>query len=107
MNYSVFIVKIIQPPEQSFFEDDTTVTEIFVKFPQFLNKNYSDIFQLSIWGNLANDVIEYYSVDDYLIVEGYISLRDNHLDNFSIKKNRKHFLSLTNNMSASHFHNLF
>ena len=31
MNYSIFIVKIIQNPEQSFFEDDTSVTEVLIQ----------------------------------------------------------------------------
>ena len=89
MNYSIFIVKIIQSPEQSFFEDDTSVTEVLVKFPQFLNRNFSDIFQISVWGNLAHDVAKYYDVNDYLIIEGYISLRDNHSDNFGTKKDKQ------------------
>ena len=89
MNYSIFIVKIIEPPEQSFFEDETTVTEVLVQFPQYLTKNYSDIIQISVWGNLANDVIKYYKVNDYLIVEGYLSLRDTNFENFSIKKDKQ------------------
>ena len=89
MNYSVFIIKVIQSPEQSFFEDETTVTEMLIKFPQFLNKNYSDIFQISVWGALANDAAQYYNINDYLIVEGHLSLRENPLDNLSIKKDKQ------------------
>ena len=44
MNYVSFIVKIIQPPEQSFFEDDTSVTELFVKFPQTGSKIFLRLF---------------------------------------------------------------
>ena len=40
MNYSIFIVKLVNNPEQSFFEDDTALTEVWVQFPQFLNQNY-------------------------------------------------------------------
>jgi|TARA_B110000444_G_C18844636_1_gene601108 single-stranded DNA-binding protein len=89
MNYSIFIVKIIQNPEQSFFEDDTSVTEVLVQFPQFLNKNYLDIFQISVWGNLAHDVAQYYKINDYLIIEGSLSLRENHSTNFGTKKDKE------------------
>jgi len=89
MNYSIFIVKIIKSPEQSFFEDDTSVTEVLVQFPQFLNKNYSDIFQISVWGSLAHDVAQYYKLNDYLIIEGSLSLRENHSDTFRIKKDKQ------------------
>ena len=89
MNYSIFIVKIIKTPQQSFFEDDTSVTEISVQFPQFLNKNYSDIFQISVWGSLAHDAAQYYKVNDYLIVEGSLSLRENHSETFRTKKDKQ------------------
>ena len=89
MNYSIFIVKIIQNPEQSFFEDDTSVTEVLVQFPQFLNKNYSDMFKISVWGNLAHDVAQYYKIGDYLSIEGSLSLRVNHSTNFGTKKDKQ------------------
>lgn len=89
MNYSIFIVKIIQKPQQSFFEDDTSVTEVLVQFPHYLNKNYLNTFQISVWGNLAYDLMQYYKINDYLIIEGFFSLRDNNLDNFNIKKDKQ------------------
>ena len=77
MNYSSFIIKILGKPEQSFFDDNISVTEIIGKFAQFQNstKNSDTIIHLSIWGNLAYDAIKYYKENDYVIVEGYISLR--------------------------------
>ena len=73
MNYTSFIVKIIEKPEQSFFDKTTSVTQILVKLPQ--NNNFDVTLQLSIWGNLAYDAIQYYQINDYIVVEGYISLR--------------------------------
>jgi len=76
MNYVSFIVKLIGKPEQSFFEDNISVTEIIAKLSQ-TRKNNSDItVQLSVWGNLAYDIIQYYKINDYIIIEGYISLTD-------------------------------
>lgn len=77
MNYASLIVKIIEKPIQKFFDDNTCVTEIRVKFPQNLINNFGSIIRIVIWGDLAQDVAHYYQVNDYIIIEGYISLRDN------------------------------
>ena len=76
MNYATFIVKIIEKPEQSFFNDNTSVTEVLVKFSQIKKNTSKTVFKLSFWGNLAYDVSQYYRVNDYIIIEGYISLRE-------------------------------
>jgi hypothetical protein len=30
----------------------------------------------NLWGNLARDVATYYKINDYILIEGYLSLRD-------------------------------
>jgi len=74
MNYSSFIVKIIEKPTQKCLKNDIPVTEMVVKFSQTREKKSSETFRVFVWGNLANDVIQYYHIDDYIIIEGYISL---------------------------------
>jgi len=74
MNYTTFIVKIISKPEQSFFNNDITVTEFLGKFYQFRD-NTNTVCKLSVWGNFAYEVIKYYNINDYLLVEGYLSFR--------------------------------
>ena len=74
MNYVSFMVKIIEKPEQNFFNSDISVTKILAKLCQIRNEDPEMILQLSVWGNLAYDVIQYYQVNDYIIIEGYISL---------------------------------
>ena len=74
MNYISFIVKIIEEPQQSFFDNDISVTEILAKFYQ-LNANSYNICKLVIWGSLSHDIVQYYNLNDYLIIEGYISTR--------------------------------
>jgi len=76
MNYSTFIVKIIKKPVQSFFKNNISLTELVVQFPQVRNKNYVDICRLNVWGNLSHDIMKYYKVNDYIVVEGYISFRN-------------------------------
>lgn len=75
MNYTNFMVKIVRKPEQSFFEDNISVTEVIGKFYQQQENSYN-ICKLCVWGSLSYDVMQYYQLNDYLIVEGYISRRE-------------------------------
>ncbi len=76
MNYVILTVKVIQNSGQSFFEDGTALTELVVQLPQ-ISKNYPKlIVHLSIWGKLSYDVAKYYKLDDYIIIEGYILVKN-------------------------------
>ena len=79
MNYANFIVKIVKEPEQKFFQKNTVVTKMLVKFVPTRKKflNVKDTFEISIWENLSNETIKYYRLYDYIFIEGYISLRTN------------------------------
>ncbi len=76
MNTSIFIVKIISQPIQSFFIGDISIVELIVEFPKVKKKSFQDI-RLSIWGDLGGDICKYYQIGDYVIVEGFLSLRTN------------------------------
>ena len=76
MNYVILTVKIIKNSGQSFFADGTPLTELIVQLPQIQKNNKKIIVQLSIWGKLSYDIAKYYKSDDYLIIEGYISLKN-------------------------------
>lgn len=77
MNYASFIVKIVKDPEQSLFKNNTVVTKMVVKFVPTRKKNsdIEDTFQISIWEDLSNGTTKYYQLNDYIFVEGYVSLR--------------------------------
>lgn len=76
MNYTILTAKVIQNVGQSFFLDQTSITELVVQLPQ-ISKNYPKlIVQLSIWGTLSYDVAKYYQPDDYIIIEGYILIKN-------------------------------
>ena len=76
MNYTILTAKVIQNLGQSFFPDQTSITELIVQLPQ-ISKNYPKlIVQLSIWGKLSYDVAKYYKPDDYIIIEGYILIKN-------------------------------
>jgi single-stranded DNA-binding protein len=76
MNYVIFAVKVIKNSGQSFFADGTSLTELTVQLPQVRKNNTKLIFQVSIWGKLSYDVAKYYQPEDYVIIEGYISVRN-------------------------------
>jgi len=89
MNYSIFVVKIIKNPEQSFFKDGTSVTEFPVQLSQIRKNTIEIILQVSAWGKLGCDVMEYYNINDYIIIEGYISIRTGNYDDLPNSVNKQ------------------
>jgi single-stranded DNA-binding protein len=74
-NYVGSIVKILENPIQKLLTDTVVRTEFRVQIPQVRNRK-SKIVKVVCWGNLARDVKNYYRVNDYIMIEGYLSLRD-------------------------------
>lgn len=73
INYIGSIVKILEKPIQKTFNNEISKTEVRVQFPQVRT---SRVIHLVFWGNLARDVANYYQVNDYIMIEGYLSFRD-------------------------------
>nr|YP_009686191.1 hypothetical protein [Halamphora calidilacuna]QDR25062.1 hypothetical protein [Halamphora calidilacuna] len=71
-NYITAIVKILELPKTKIIKDKISVTKFRAQLPQIRKTQVIEIF---IWGNLANDMAKYYSKNDYILVEGYLSLR--------------------------------
>lgn len=72
MNYSCFIVKIVNEPISSQFKNNISLVEMLVKFSTVRKVNTIETLRVLIWGNLAEDIIKYYQVNDYIIIEGYV-----------------------------------
>lgn len=91
MNYASFIVKIVEKPKQRFSNNQISVTEVLIKFSQIKNQANSlgSVFYISIWDNLTYDFVRYYEINDYILIEGYISIREN-LFNDLIYRSNKH-----------------
>ena len=95
MNYSFFLVKIISKPEQSFFKEEKAIAEVIVKYIPVSKKfNSVDTFNISVWGTLSYDIVKYYNINDYILVEGFISIRNNNLKNKIYIKNKQIDLSV-------------
>ena len=86
MNYIGAIVKILETPKQKFINSNTLVIQFRAQLPQ-VRKNR--IVKLVIWGNLAQAVINYYKINDYILIEGYASLRENKILNENTKPLKK------------------
>jgi hypothetical protein len=86
-NYTSGIVKILENPVQTVFNNNNIpITKFRVQFPQ-VRKNI--VVNLVFWGNLGRDVVNYYQINDYILIEGYLSLRDNQITNSRIKNSKK------------------
>ena len=72
-NYLTSIVKILEKPLQRTINDKIVITEFRAQLAQVRNTR---IVNLIFWGNLARDVVNYYQVNDYIMIEGYLSLSD-------------------------------
>nr|YP_010283415.1 hypothetical protein MKU43_pgp091 [Bacillaria paxillifer]ULD16534.1 hypothetical protein [Bacillaria paxillifer] len=79
-NYISGIVKILENPKQKLVNKTIPVTEFRVQLPQFKNNT---IVNLVFWGNLGKDVTNYYKLNDYIIIEGYLSLKNKKTLNLS------------------------
>jgi single-stranded DNA-binding protein len=88
MNHIGAIVKILETPKQKFINSNTLVIKFRVQLPQVRKIR---IVELVLWGNLANSVLNYYKVNDYILIEGYISFRENE----SLNKNNKPLKKVT------------
>lgn len=80
------IVRILEAPKQQIFTTNITVTRCRVQFPQLRN---TAVIHLTFWGTLARDVANYYKINDYVLIEGYISLRDKNINAGLVSKSKK------------------
>ena len=80
------IVKILEMPKKKIFNNNISVTQFRVQFPQIRT---TQIVTLIFWGNLARDVANYYKPNDYILIEGYLSLRDRQLTSLIMKTPKK------------------
>ena len=74
MNYCNFIVKIVEKPVQQYFKDNISLVEIGVQISQLRSAKTLQTLQIILWGDLGYDSLKYYQINDYIIIEGYISL---------------------------------
>ena len=69
MNSIGSIVKIIENPRRRIFSENNIMVEFRAELPQIRNKT---IVKLVFWGNLGSEILNYYKINDYIMVEGYL-----------------------------------
>ncbi len=85
-NYIGGVIRILETPKQKILKNNILVTKFRAQLPQFRNKR---VVNLTFWGNLARDVITHYKINDYLIIEGYVSLRQRTISDLISSKSKK------------------
>jgi hypothetical protein len=83
MNYTHFIIKLINKPHYTLSEQKIPLTEVLGKFYQFHNNSYT-ICKLSFWGKSAYEILKYYKTNDYVLIEGYLSFQQSYFEKFDI-----------------------
>lgn len=72
INYVVVLVRILETPCLIKNQTSISSTMFRVQFPQFSKSN--TIIKVLVNGYVANDIVKYYRTNDYIIIEGYLSL---------------------------------
>jgi hypothetical protein len=85
-NYIGGIVKILEIPKQKVLNNDIIVATFRAQLPQV---RQSKIVHLKFLGNLAKDITNYYKVNDYVLIEGYLSLRNTQISNTTVSFSKK------------------
>ena len=81
MNYVSCIIQILEIPTIESYNDEIEMIKLRVQLPYVRNKVQSPIIiYLLIWGDLVYDIVNYYQINDYVLVEGYISISFNNHD---------------------------
>ena len=82
-NYFSGIVKILEIPKQQFVNKGNIITTFRVELPQ---NRKNKLISLIFWGNLGREVKDFYKTNDYILIEGYLSLRDKNNQSFNNRK---------------------
>lgn len=89
MNYVNFIVKIIEKPRQQVFNDEICVTRFIAEVPTTNTEKFEPIIQITFWSGYADNISKYFFIGDYIIIEGYISLRDKNFTEKNLFKTKQ------------------
>lgn len=73
MNHALFVIKVIEHPIHLVYGEYETL-EIKVEFPVPRQKNSKHELSIVLWGGHRDDFLKYYKVQDYLIIEGIITI---------------------------------
>ena len=93
-SYFSGIVKILENPRQKIFKNKIITTECRALIPQSRKNKSPKVILLSFWGTLARDITNYYQMDDYILIEGYVSIKINKSKNSRISNSKKVLITI-------------
>ena len=68
-------IKILEKPRKKFYKASTQKIEVRAQICQVRTRPLKTLTSVIFWGNLGHVVLKYYQPNDYLLVEGYISIK--------------------------------
>ena len=83
INYIGTVTRILENPRQKILDNNLLVTIVRAQLPQIRSSN---IVTLIFFGNLAQDVPNYYRVNDCILIEGYLTIQTEQMENLKILK---------------------
>jgi hypothetical protein len=91
INYMGAVVRILEIPNIQLTRTETPYTKFRVQLSKLRPKRRSKtILTVFAWGKFAEDIVRYYRINDYVLIEGYLSNRQS-----SLLQNRKELLQVT------------
>ena len=73
MNYISCTVRILEIPTIKLFYNEIPLIKFKAEIAKLRNNQSNIIINAKIWGDLTYELIKYYQVNDYLLIEGYFS----------------------------------
>jgi len=81
MNYISCIVQILEIPIIESYDNNIEMVQFRIQLAPIRTKvQLPIILNATIWGDLAYDVANYYRINDYALIEGYLSVIPNTID---------------------------
>ncbi len=96
-NYITSIVKIVEVPKQKLLQGKILRSHCRAALPQ--NKN-NKLVDLVIWGDLSTRILPYCTKNDYILIEGFLTLStktESRLKKFKITVFKAYPIFLTSN----------
>ncbi len=72
LNYFNGVVRILEVPREKILNDKFSILKCRVQLPQTKSTR---VVTLNVWSRLAKDLLKSYNVNDYILIEGYLSLK--------------------------------
>lgn len=88
------VVKILETPQEHKVSSKIFLTKFRVQFSQ-VRKNKTNILHLIIWGKLGREIAKYYTINDYVLIEGYLSIRDTQKQLISSSQKERRKIQIT------------